>query len=271
MAKLNFYRLDRSAMFALQSDPRFSYCTYIPKNYDPNGEKVYPLVVLIHGSLRNAYELRDQFVDFAEAQQCAILAPLFPCGIEGLDDFNNYKHLRYRSVAYDEILLDMVDEMSGIFRLNSEKFMMHGFSGGAQFAHRFFFRHPDQLSAISIAAPGTVTLADANTPWWVGTSDMEYLLGAPLRPEIMRNVPVQLVIGADDTLPDGTMVGKKSTFWMDGINDSGHTRMERLNNLANNLSSIGVKTEIAIVPDTGHEGGKIQAPVKDFFTRLLAS
>ncbi|WP_417843442.1 hypothetical protein [Thalassospira sp.] len=270
MAKLNFYRLDRSAMFSLQSDPRFSYCTYVPKNYDPTGDKTYPLVVLIHGSMRNAYELRDQFVDFAEARQCALLAPLFPCGIEGLDDFNNYKHLRYGDVAYDTVLLDMIDEVSGIFRLNSEKFMMHGFSGGGQFAHRFLLRHPDRLSAISIAAPGTVTLADNNAPWWVGTADMEQQLGAPLRPEMMQNVAVQLVIGANDTSPEGTKVGEKSTFWMDGINNSGHTRMERINSLAKSLAAIGVPSEMAIVPDAGHEGDKIQDVVKDFLTRFLA-
>lgn len=271
MPIVNFYRFDRSAMFALQSDPRFSYCTYMPRSYEPGAGRTYPLAVLVHGSLRNAYELRDQFVDLAESHQCALLAPLFPCGIFGPDDFNNYKHLAYRGLRYDLILLDMIAEISAIFPLRSDRFVMHGFSGGAQFAHRFLYRHPDRLLGVSVAAPGTVTLPEVGRPWWVGTSDMQTILGGvPLRPDLLRNVAVQLVIGAEDTSAQGVTVGPNSSFAMPGANDAGPTRMERLHSLRDGLVKLGVPVDLEVVPGAGHDGARIQGPVKQFFRQILS-
>ncbi|MEJ8473765.1 alpha/beta hydrolase [Roseibium algae] len=269
MTKLNFYRLEASAMFAAKCDPRFHYCTYMPKSYDPEGDRSYPLLVLIHPSLRNASGLRDEFIDFAEATQCALLAPLFPCGIEGTDDFNNYKHMRYGGVAYDDVLLGMVEEVSGIFRLESSRFMMHGFSGGGQFALRFYLRHPERLQAISIGAPGTVTLPGDPRSWWVGTGDMEQALGAPLRLETMREVPVQLVIGSEDISPRGTMVAPGSSFWREDANDAGENRMQRIEAFERALVALGINAEKAIVPGVAHARAGIQPPVKEFFARVL--
>lgn len=269
MPKLNFYRLDHSAMFAAQSDPRFHYCTYMPKGYEPEGDKRYPLVVLVHHSLRNAAGLRDEFAEFAEENQCALLAPLFPCGIGGPDDFNNYKHLRHGGVAYDEVLLSMIDEVASVFRIDTDRFLMHGFSGGGQFSMRFYLRHPDRLRGVSIAGPGTVTLPGDARSWWVGTGDMEEALGAPLDVEALRQVPVQLVIGAEDTGSEGVMVSPGSSFWREDANDTGDNRVARLDAFQQALEGLGITAERADVPGVGHVGVAIQEPVKAFFSRLL--
>ena len=47
-----------------------------------------------------------------------------------------------------------------------------GFSGGAQFAHRFLYIHPGRLRAVSLGAPGLVTMLDETRAWWVGTGGM---------------------------------------------------------------------------------------------------
>ncbi|WP_010140204.1 hydrolase [Oceanicola sp. S124] len=270
MAKLNFYRLPASAMFAARTDPRFHYCSYMPEGYDPAGDRRYPLAVLIHHSLRDAQALRDQFIDFAEAHQCALLAPLFPCGINGPDDFNNYKLLRHGGIAYDEILLGMIDELAEVFRLHSDRVLMHGFSGGGQFAHRFMLRHPERLRAVSIAAPGTVTLPGDPRPWWPGTGDMETALGAPFRSEPLRALPIQLLIGAEDTSPEGVTIREGSDFWTAGANEAGATRVERLDALETALRGIGASPERQDVPGVAHLGTGLQPAVKDFFARVLA-
>ncbi len=270
MAKLNFYRLGSSAIFASQGDPRFGYCTFVPSGYDPEGSGKLPLIVLVHGSLRNNYELRDQFAEFAEAKGCAILAPLFPCGIGGVDDFNNYKHILYDGVRYDRVLLDMIDEVAGIFRIETGRFLMHGFSGGGQFAHRFYFLHPDRLSGVSIAAPGTVTLPGDPRPGWVGTGDMEETFGIGLRPDAMRKVPVQFVIGSADTMSQGVTVAPGSSFWMEGANDAGTNRVERLSALEAAFQDLDIPFTLDVVPDVGHDGAAIQPPVRRFFADCLA-
>lgn len=268
-APLNFYRRGRTPIFASRMDQRFSWCCYVPDGYDPAGDRVHPLAVLVHGSLRDADILRDTFIDFAEAHQCLLLAPLFPAGIDDAEDLHNYKHIAYRGIRYDLIVLDMIEELAGRYRVAKEKVLMHGFSGGAQFAHRFFYLHPGRLRAVSVGAPGTVTLPDQRD-WWVGVKGMEEIFGRPFDVAAMRDVAVQLVIGDQDIETWDVTVGPQSPFWMEGINDSGETRVDRLRSLQKGLRSIGVNLRFDTVPGVSHDGTGIQGPVKAFFSQVLA-
>jgi pimeloyl-ACP methyl ester carboxylesterase len=270
-APLNFYRRGRTPISASRMDQRFSWCSYIPSGYDPAGDRVHPLAVLVHGSLRDAGTLRDEFIDFAEKHQCVLLAPLFPAGIDDADDLHNYKHIAYHGIRYDLILLDMIEEVADRYRVEKERVLMHGFSGGAQFAHRFLYLHPKRLRAVSIGAPGTVTLADESSTWWVGVKGMDEIFGRPFNPKAMREVAVQLVIGDQDIETWDVTVGPQSPFWMDGINDSGETRVERLQSLEKSLRSIGVAPRFDTVSGVSHDGTGIQGPVKAFFSGVLAA
>lgn len=266
---LNFYRRGRTPIFASRMDQRFSWCCYIPDGYDPAGDRVHPLAVLVHGSLRDADILRDEFIDFAEAHQCVLLAPLFPAGIDDAEDLHNYKHIAYHGIRYDLLVLDMIEELAGRYRVAKEKVLMHGFSGGAQFAHRFFYLHPGRLRAVSVGAPGTVTLPDQRS-WWVGVKGMEEIFGRPLDVAAMRDVAVQLVIGDQDIETWDVTVAPQSPFWMEGINDSGEMRVDRLRSLEKGLRTIGVDPRFDTVPGVSHDGTGIQGPVKAFFARVLA-
>lgn len=269
--RLSICQLGRTAIHAARQDQRFSFCCYVPSSYAQDGTRRYPLAVLVHGSLRNADILRDEFVDFAEASQCILLAPLFPCGIEEPGDTHNYKHILYRGIRFDLLLLDMIDQIGGLYRLEAKKVLMHGFSGGGQFVHRFFYLHPDRLRAVSIGAPGTVTLPDPARGWWIGTGGMEAIFGRPYDPAAMRQVPVQLVIGGADTDTSDVAVSPRSALWMEGINDTGINRIGRLRSLEAGLQGIGITPRFDIVPGIGHRGGLIQEPVKAFFTDVLAT
>lgn len=270
VAPLNFYRRGRTPLFASRMDQRFSWCCYIPTGYDARAETVHPLAVLVHGSLRDADILRDEFIDFAEAHQCVLLAPLFPAGIDDAEDLHNYKHMIYHGIRYDLILLDMIDELAARYRVHGDRVLMHGFSGGAQFAHRFLYLHPGRLRAVSIGAPGTVTLPDDRRDWWVGVKGMEEIFRQPFDIETMRRVAVQLVIGDADIETWDVTVGPQSAFWMEGINDSGETRVERLRTLEAGLKAIGLAPRFDTVPGVSHDGTGIQGPVKAFFSAVLA-
>jgi hypothetical protein len=268
--KLSFYRSGRTSIFASRMDQRFSYCCYLPSSYKEDAERRYPLAVLVHGSLRDADILRDEFIDFAEQNQCVLLAPLFPCAIEEPGELHNYKLILYRGIRYDLVLLDMIAEIAGVYRVETDKVLMHGFSGGGQFVHRFYYLHPERLLAVSIGAPGTVTLPKDDADWWVGTRRMEEIFGRSFNSEAMRQVAVQLVIGEDDIETWDVTVGPKSTLWMDGINDSGDNRIERLRALQSALLDMGIAPRLDLVPGVSHEGARIQAPVKAFFADALA-
>lgn len=269
--KISYYGFGRTSMYACQYDQRFSYCLYVPESYDEDAETTYPLAVIVHGTNRPAQEYRDRFVDFGEREQCAILAPLFPCGIIEPGELNNYKFIEFHGIRYDHVLLAMIDEISSIYRLRSDRFLMHGFSGGGHFAHRFFYLHPRRLLGVSIGAPGVVTLLDEEHDWWVGVRDLEETFG--IAPDIpaMRDVPVHMVIGGDDTETWEITITPEHERWMPGAELAGVNRQDRMASLRESFERHGIAVRQDTVPGVGHNGYALLDPVKAFFSETLAS
>lgn len=268
-AKLSYYGFGRTTLFACQADQRFSYCLAVPDAYDEAGTETYPLVVVVHGTDRTAQEYRDRFADFAEAEQAIILAPLFPAGIGEPGDLSGYKFIAAHGIRYDLVLLAMVDEVASSYRIAADRFLLHGFSGGGHFAHRFFYLQPHRLLAISIGAPGLVTLLDPTRDWWVGIRDLETRFGHPLDRPALRKVPVQLVIGGDDTDTWEITLEPGGRYWLPGANDAGRTRLDRLESLRRSFEASGIAVRHDVVPGVGHQGFAILDPVKAFFADIL--
>src|SRR6187431_2112683 len=82
-----------ASIYASKSDPRFSWCIYVPPSFakDP---KAHTLLVLVHGSGRNQWEYRAAFQDFARFNRYVLLAPLFPANVRGDGNADGYKYLR---------------------------------------------------------------------------------------------------------------------------------------------------------------------------------
>lgn len=255
-----------------QQDKRFCYFLYVPASarHEPPAAG-YPLVVLVHGTARTVEGYRSGFAEFAEEQQCILLLPLFPVGIDTALDLDEYKRLQHGQLRYDQILLGMVDEVATIYPVQSNRFLLHGFSGGGQFTHRFLYLHPDRLRGVSVGAPGSVTLVDDTRPWWVGTKDVEDRFGIDINKQAIADVPVLLVIGERDTNPDDIQIDTSEPAWMEGINETGSTRQERIQTLQHNLSGLGCSVRHAVVPGVGHEGLKVFGPVREFFADQLAT
>lgn len=256
-----------TSFFACRYDQRFSYCMYVPRDYDESAENMYPLFVVVHGSLRNAEGYRDRLDTFAEEHGCIVLAPLFPNGIIEPGEANNYKEIGYHDIRYDLVLLAMIDEVAETYRIESERFLLYGYSGGGQFAHRFFYLHPQRLRAVSIGAPGAVTLLDDTRPWWLGVSDVEEQFGITLDIDAMRAVTVQMVVGGNDVEPMGAIDSLRA---MSGSEAAGATRVERLATLRDNFIAHGIAVEHHVVAGLGHENYRFLPTVTDFFGRVLS-
>lgn len=268
--KALYFESRATTQFACQYDSRFSYCAYIPENYDETKSDRYSLAVIVHGSMRNAQQYREAFIDFAEETNTIILAPLFPGGITEPWESDSYKFVRVKEVQFDQVLLAMVDEISKRYRVASDRFLLHGFSGGGQFVHRFFYLHPDRLLGVSIGAPGNITDLNTSTPWYVGLGDYEEKFGVSLPLEQMRRVPVYMVVGSDD-LETWMINDKDAPFWIDGLEKTGNTRVERLRTLRDSFEREGITVRYEEVPGLGHEGFQVLPAVKEFFRTLLRS
>jgi pimeloyl-ACP methyl ester carboxylesterase len=267
--KLSAYDYGHTTIYAAQADPRFAWCAYVPKDYREDGEERYQLVVAVHGTGRFMTLYRDSLAGFAERYKAIILAPLFPAGITGPRDYSSYKFIRAGELHYDAILLSMVDEIRAKYRVAGDRFALFGFSGGGHFSHRFFYLHPEKLSAVSIGAPGVVTLLDHGHDFWVGVRNFAQVFGKPLDLEAMRRVPVHMVIGGKDTETWEITIPRESPLWMEGADLAGPDRPSRMRALKQSFETAGIAVRHDVVPGVGHRVEPMIPAVESFFADVL--
>ena len=200
----------------------------------------------------------------------AILTPVFPIGVRGDGARSGYKYMQEGDIRYDQVLLAMVAEVAEKYGQDWSDFAMFGFSGGGHFTHRFAILHPGRLWAASIGASGSVTLLDPARDWWVGIRDLEARFGIAFDAAALARVPVQMLVG-DADLETWEITHKPGgTYWMEGANDAGATRPERLRALARSFEAAGVRVRFDLVPGVSHERMKVLPLVEDFLAGVLA-
>ncbi len=246
----------RTSFIAYGADPRFSYCLYVP-------DEIRQICVYVHGTYRDAATYRDQLTDFAVRNQALLVCPLFPAGLIDPQDVENYKTLLYRGIRFDRILLGMIDEICQRYAVSFKRFMLGGFSGGAQFAHRFAYFYAERLTALSLAAPGRVTLLDESLNWWSGTGDAEQLFGRAIDIPALRALPIQLLVGENDD--DDITIAKGDPWWAPGANRAGVNRRERLDSLYRQFQQIGCDAQLEVIANCGHEW----TPLREATVRFL--
>ncbi|MEQ4721790.1 hypothetical protein [Nonomuraea sp. B19D2] len=267
--ELSVYDIGRTPLYASQYDQRFSYCLYVPDDYRIDADTVYSLAVLVHGTERDVQSYRDSFTDFGQANNCIVLAPLFPVGIPDPGEFDGYKYLQHRGIRFDQVLLAMVEEISAVYRVDSRRFLLFGYSGGGQYAHRFAYLHPERVRAVSIGAPGAVTLLDETLRWPAGIAGAEEAMGRRVDPAALGSTAMHLVIGAEDTQTHVNNVPPGHPAWIEGVNDEGIPRTMRMLALKRSLEQHGIPVRYDVVPGVGHYGPGVISRVKAFFHHVI--
>lgn len=238
------YQRGRIPFTACQADPRFSYCLYVPSCHLGQRQAEAPLLVVVHGSARTAEGFRDAFIEFAEEHGCVVLAPLFPRSAVSADELDGYKLQPPLGYRYDQVLLSIIEEVAAEYR-TAREFYLYGFSGGAQFAHRFAYLHPGRLKAVSIHAPGQVCLPKMYL-------DVQGL-------EALKRVRVQMVVGCEDILAQP----------QEASAEVGLSRRALLSILYQAWQQVGIEVELEEVPDTEHDGFALIPVGQCFFARLM--
>ena len=266
---LTYYDFGRTTVYSLASDQQFCYTLYVPESYDESAQQRHRLIVVVHGSERNFIGYRDNFVPLAETHSCIVLAPLFPVEPGRPDDWPSYKLLRSGGVAYDNVLLSMVEQVGTRYRLDDERFLLYGFSGGGHFAHRFYYAHPERLHGVSIGAPGVVTLLNRDYDYWVGVRNFKSVFGKEISLNTMRDVPVHTVIGGDDTETWEITIKHGNPWWMEGADIAGLDRQARIKSLVDSLERQDIKVRQDVVPGVAHDAEPMTDAVADFFDSIL--
>ena len=253
----------RSTTVAARLDPRCSYCLFVPN--EAVAEDFRNLLIYVHGEGRSFQYILNALAPLAKACNYVLVCPLFPANLLRDGNIAGYKYLREGDIRYDLVLLDIVDEVRQAFAFREPRFVLGGFSGGGQFCHRFAYFHPDQVSALSVAAPGSVTLLDRSRSLWAGIADGETIMGRRVDVEGLRAIRLQLVVGeldgaGDDPLPQAVPETLPATG-----NVAGANRVERLRSLWGSWQDNGIPAELCVVPGARHDFRMLVPSISEFF------
>jgi pimeloyl-ACP methyl ester carboxylesterase len=264
------FDLGKTAIFTSKVDPRFSYTMYVPPVVG-KGAKV-ELLVAVHGTSRDSFlDFRNGFAEFGRWNRVAVLCPLFPVGVLGDGNRNGYKYIQEGDIRYDHIVQAMVDEVAQKYEQDWSTYAMFGYSGGGHFTHRYAILHPRKLWAASIGASGSVTLLDPGRDWWVGIRDLKARLGVDFDGAALRKVPVHMVVGDADLETWEITHRPGSRYYMDGCNDAGRTRPERLKALKASFEKAGVQVRFDLMPGITHDRMKAIQYTQEFLADVLAT
>lgn len=159
-----------------------------------------PPLVAVHGIRREADAQAEFFGDRATALGRPVIAPLFE-----QTRWPRYQQAVRKGRA-DLALLRLMTELqdAGVWR--TRKFDLFGFSGGAQFAHRFAMLHPGVVSRLITSSAGWYTFPDdAAFPYGLaprpGRSD-SWAPRLTARLDQFLALPMHVCVGAHDNSPD---------------------------------------------------------------------
>jgi len=265
-----YYR-GATPIFASRTDARFSYALYVPHRLDRMDRASTRLLVAVHGTGRMQALYRDLFAEFAEYHNCIVLAPLFPAGVLGDGNLSGYKYLAEGDIRYDRVMLGMLNEVAASYSVTTRRVLMFGFSGGAHFTHRFTILHPGRILAASVGAPGSVTLLDTNSPWWVGVADCEQRFGVKFEPDSLRGLPLHFVVGDADNETWEITFKEGDRYYLPGANDAGRTRGDRIRALAASFERHGAQVRLDVVPGATHDVTAVARYAREFFAEVLAN
>jgi poly(3-hydroxybutyrate) depolymerase len=175
----------------LQADPSQEYVVYIPTS----GASGAPIFVAVHGLSSDPSELAGVFSELCEATRVVMVAPVFTT-----DRHADYQRLGRagRGVRADLTLDRCVAEVVSLTNADARQIHLFGYSGGAQFAHRYLMAHPHRVARAVIAAAGWYTFPDTRVRFPYGIRRHRSLPDVNFDPTEFLRVPITVLVGEAD-------------------------------------------------------------------------
>jgi pimeloyl-ACP methyl ester carboxylesterase len=208
-----------------------------------------PVLVAVHGVSRNAHEQAVVFSRLCDARGAVLLVPIFT-----KDQHRDYQRLgrNGRGPRVDLLLHRCLSEVASMSGADVAQIRLFGFSGGAQFAHRYLMAHPHRVARAVIAASGWYTFPDRARKYPYGIRMNRSLSGVHFSPEQFLRVPVKVLVGSRDTGSNKM----RSSADLDA--QQGANRVERARRwvaaMRTAASAFGLRRRVSLteVPDIDH-------------------
>ncbi|UCE31407.1 MAG: hypothetical protein JSW68_00080 [Burkholderiales bacterium] len=211
-----------------------------------------PALVTVHGISRNAGSHARAFASAAATEGWLIVAPQFDAR-----GFRGYQRLagsgpgpgRVRADLALDALLERVADATGV---DTRRFMLFGFSGGAQFAHRYAMLQPGRVSALVLGAAGWYTFPCQRLRFPHGLRCPPGG-GACIEPGPALSIPTLVMVGTRDLQRDAALNCSPCIDARQGRN-----RLERARRWVDAMRraaqerGIGAHFELRLMADCGH-------------------
>jgi predicted esterase len=192
---------------------------------EPDPAKTYWLVVGVHGAGGNGKGAAGAAAWAREFDDVIVLGPTFA---QPKRDPNAPRPatmprdiFQMSGPAHEAKLAELIAQIGRAWKLHPKHFL-HGFSAGAQFSHRYAFRHPERVAAVSAHSGGS----------WAQIDGEDRINPAA------KDIPFVVSCGEDD----------KGTGGPPGT----PPRIEGARRFAYNLRSLGFSVELKTWPGVGH-------------------
>ncbi len=160
----------------------------VPRGYRPKDGPPHRVLVIVPSLNEGTFAYCAEgspWAAFADSENMFLLLPQFVCVDEDAEDPARGFHSP--QIWSGQALLDALAELRSRYNnIQTDKLLLHGYGGGAQFVHRFALWKPELVSAISAHSAATWTPVD-------------FALG--LNPvSVLRGIPCLVTCGAEDDL-----------------------------------------------------------------------
>jgi pimeloyl-ACP methyl ester carboxylesterase len=227
---------------SLAVDHRTSYLHLRPRHADPQR----PPLVCVHGISRDARGHLAAFVGWAERTGTELLAPLFDHrryrGYQRLKSSNRTLH---PAAALDAMLEETVGD---------KPCLMYGFSGGAQFAHRYALVRPERVAGMVLAAAGWYTFPTAAASFPYGLASGRLPASLEIDFQAFLQLPKCVLVGDRDVERDRSL---RSSRLLD--REQGDNRLARATAWVAAIDRAAAQAahapacELVVVPGVGHD------------------
>ncbi|GAA1243986.1 hypothetical protein GCM10009609_04170 [Pseudonocardia aurantiaca] len=206
-----------------------SYRAFVP----PTG-RYQPPLVLVHGHGRGANRQFRAFLPTAIAHGIPLIAPIF-----APDRFEGYQSLAGADgpLAAMDALVGVLEDASWHLRVPTDRVDLLGFSGGAQFVHRFAMLTPSRVLRVVVASAGWYTYLDEDRPFPRGVGASVQSGGRAVDVAGFLGIPVHVLVGEldldrDRNLRTGGGIDRRqgpdrltrALRWMDHLEDEARAR-----------------------------------------------
>lgn len=221
------------------------------------------VIVAVHGISRQYGLHLDTYIQLAEKFGYWLMVPEFES-----EHFPRYQQLAKDPVSprADLALNTVLLVFKGQLGVPELKLHLCGFSGGAQFAHRYALLYPHQLASLVLCSAGWYTFPDgsanypyglANWPEWLGENRMKEML----------SLPQLIMVGGEDTQRDSSLRCNKKVDRQQGLN-----RVERAIRWREAMSKKATQLNLPqlqqffLLPGVGHDFSECiqRSPMLDY-------